>query len=118
MNEERLLRWIAEEDNRFHPQAYHFVLEALRYTQSHFKKARHVSGQELLVGIARFSKDRYGSLAFMVLEEWGITQARDFGQIVFNLVEMGEVKKTEEDRIEDFDIDFDLRKELEEIEVG
>ena len=53
----------------------------------------------------------------MVFQEWGIESSRDFGNIVFNLVELGEVKKTEEDRIEDFDTDFDLETELSRIEV-
>lgn len=117
MNEERLLNWIHQNDRHYHPNAYQFVLEALRYTQCHFKKPRHVTGQELLMGIARFAREKYGTLAYLVFEEWGVRTGKDFGRIVFNLIEMGEVKKTEKDCLEDFDTDFDLKKELEEIET-
>lgn len=112
MNERCLLNWISDTDSRYHPNAYQFVLEALRYTQFLYKKNRHVTGQELLSGIARYARNRYGDLAFTVFMEWGVTTPRDFGNIVFNLVELGEIKKTDEDRIEDFDIAFDLEKEL------
>ncbi len=117
MNERRLLKWVTEFDHRYHPNAYHFVLEALRFTQCHFKKPRHITGRELLAGLARLARQRYGEMALMVFQEWGIESSRDFGNIVFNLVELGEVKKTEEDRIEDFDTDFDLETELSRIEV-
>jgi uncharacterized repeat protein (TIGR04138 family) len=113
MNENRFYTWIIENDTRYYHQAYLFVLESLRYTQCLFKKERHVTGQELLIGITRMAKERFGELAMDVFNEWGITASRDFGNIVFNLVKMGEIKKTEDDNIEDFDLDFDLRKELE-----
>ena len=117
MNEERVLRWIGEHDKRYNQQAYLFVLESLRYTQCLFKKRQHVSGQELLIGITRLAKERYGAFAICVFTEWGITESRDFGNIVFNLVSMGEIKKTDEDSIEDFDMNFDLKKELENLAV-
>ncbi len=117
MNERRLLNWVTDSDHRYHPIAYHFVLEALRYTQCHFKKPRHVTGRELLVGIARLAKQRFGEMAILVFEEWGIHSSRDFGNIVFNLVELGEIKKTAEDRIEDFDNGFDLEAELSRAEA-
>lgn len=117
MIEDRFLRLLSKMRHvPYHPNAYNFVLNALRYTQCHYNKPRHVTGQELLVGVARMAKDQYGDLACTVLEEWGITSARDFGNIVFHLVELGEIKKTDEDRIEDFDIDFDLHKEITQIE--
>ncbi len=117
MNEERLLRWISEKDPRYHLYAYRFVLEALRYTQFVFKKPRHITGQELLTGIARLGRERFGGMALTVFQEWGILTSRDFGNIVFNLVELGEVKKTAEDRIEDFDAGFDLQAELSRAEI-
>jgi len=117
MNEERFLRWVAESDSRYHPNAYTFVLEALRYTQHYFKRPRHVTGKELLVGIARFARVRFGEFAWTVFQEWGVRSSRDFGIIVFNLVEIGEIKKTEDDTIEDFDIGFDLEKALGQVEI-
>lgn len=116
MNEKRMLGWIDENDSRYNPYAYWFVLEALRYTQCHFNKPRHVSGQELLVGITQLARNKFGDLALDVIEEWGIRSSRDVGNIVFNLVKMGEIKKTDEDRLEDFDAGLDLQKELGQLE--
>lgn len=117
MNEGKFFRWIHNNDKRYYHQAYIFVLEALQYTQQLFQKERHVTGRELLIGITRLAKEKYGDLAILVFGEWGISCSRDFGNIVFNLVEMGEIKKTEEDCIDDFDIDFDLKRELENVQI-
>lgn len=114
-NEERFLRWLNEHDSRFHPNAYSFTIEALHYTQRHFKKPKHVTGQELLTGIAQLSREKFGIMAWDVLQEWGIRYGKDFGDIVFNLVEIGEIKKTEEDKIDDFDSGFDLQKAIEDV---
>ncbi|RJP25395.1 MAG: hypothetical protein C4527_17145 [Candidatus Omnitrophota bacterium] len=116
MNEKHFLRWVAERDARYHPNSYCFVLESLRFTQYYFKKPKHVTGPELLVGIANLARDRFGDLAWTVFQEWGIHSSRDFGNIVFNLVELGEIRKTDDDRLEDFDDGFDIQKELEKVE--
>ncbi len=114
-NEERFLQWLNQHDSRFHPNAYMFTVEALHHTQKHFKKPKHVTGQELLVGIAQLAREKYGILAWTVLQEWGIRYGKDFGDIVFNLVEMGEIKKTDDDTIDDFDTGFDLQKAIENV---
>jgi uncharacterized repeat protein (TIGR04138 family) len=109
MNEAEVLRQIIDQDKRYKIEAYLFVLESLFYTRSIFSKEGHVTGQELLEGIKRLGIERFGPLAKMVFEHWGITETVDFGNIVFNLVNSKILGKTEEDRIDDFkDIyDFD-----------
>lgn len=117
IGEERFLRWIAEHDPRYHANAYQFTLEALRYTQQFFHVPKHVSGQQLLVGISKHARDKFGDLAWTVFQEWGIHSSRDFGNIVFNLVEVGEIKALPDDSIDDFDTGFDLEKELQKVEI-
>jgi uncharacterized repeat protein (TIGR04138 family) len=109
MNEAEVLRQIIDQDKRYKIEAYLFVLESLFYTRNIFNKEGHVTGQELLEGIKRLGIERFGPLAKMVFEHWGMTETVDFGNIVFNLVNSKILGKTEEDRIEDFiDIyDFD-----------
>ena len=53
--------------------------------------------------------DQFGPLAKTVLESWGVHRCRDFGEIVFNLIEYRVFSKTDSDRREDFaDVyDFD-----------
>ena len=43
-----------------------------------------------------------------VLAEWGIRNCKDFGEIVFNMVETGLLAKTERDSREDFQNGYDF----------
>jgi uncharacterized repeat protein (TIGR04138 family) len=96
-------------DGRYKIQAYLFVIDAIEFTMTRLGRRGHVSGRELLDGIAVLAKREFGPTAKMVLEGWGLRETRDFGEIVFSLVEAGLLGKTEEDSIEDFvDVyDFD-----------
>ena len=51
---------------------------------------------------------QYGMLAKSVLNEWGVRTTGDFGEIVFNLIDIGQMKKTDSDRREDFENVFDF----------
>ena len=86
------LAQILAKDARYHRDAYHFLREALDFTQRHQPrepraKIRHVTGQELLDGIRRFALEQFGPMAITVLEEWGVRRCEDFGDMVFNMVE-------------------------------
>ena len=72
-----------------------------------------MSGRDLTFGISEHALDRFGPLARSVFEHWGIRKTRDFGEIVFNLVEIQSLRTTEDDRIEDFDDVFDIDEELD-----
>jgi uncharacterized repeat protein (TIGR04138 family) len=104
---------IVARDLRYRREAYAFVREALDFTQKlirreNQKKIRHVTGQELLDGIRQFALKEFGPMAATVLEEWGITSCGDFGEIVFNMVDVGLLARTEEDRREDFQNGYDF----------
>jgi len=97
MNElsfDEALELIRAKDPRYAAEAYHFVREALDYTQKDMAKetsgsVRHVTGQELLAGIRAFALTQFGPMAMLVLAEWGVHSCTDFGEIVFNMVETG-----------------------------
>jgi uncharacterized repeat protein (TIGR04138 family) len=91
--EEALVK-IQAKDPRYHREAYLFVREALDHTQKTVGKdprgrIRHVTGQELLGGIRDFALQQFGPMTKTVLEEWGIHCGEDFGEIVFNMIEVG-----------------------------
>lgn len=108
---------ICKEDARYDRRAYEFVRLGLDATVKELKKkeaakaepSRHVSGPELLNGLRVYALDQYGPLAKTVLNAWGVARCRDFGEIVFNLIDYKVFSKTETDRREDFDrlYDFD-----------
>lgn len=98
---------ILTKDPRYQRDAYLFVREALDHTQKAIIKEnrgnlRHVTGQELLAGIRDYALAQFGPMALTVLEEWGVRNCQDFGEIVFNMVEVGLLAKTEKDSREDF----------------
>ncbi|HVT26382.1 MAG TPA: Minf_1886 family protein [Lacipirellulaceae bacterium] len=107
-------------DRRYHRDAYFFVFEALRFAQEQLgmggmrsrdateQEERHITGQQLCEAIRQYAVQQYGMLAKNVLNEWGVQTTGDFGEIVYNLIEIGEMKKTATDRREDFDNVFDF----------
>ena len=92
-------------------EAFHFVRDGLSYTvqcnekhHAHLSECeRHVSGQELCEAIRLYALDQFGYMAKCVLNNWGVHSTSDFGAIVFNMIEIGQMRKTEHDRREDFD---------------
>ena len=77
------------------------------------EEKRHISGRDLLFGISEYSADQFGPLTRSVFAHWGIEQTRDFGEIVFNLVDANLLRKTAEDRIEDFVDVYDFAEEFD-----
>ena len=101
------LALILGKDSRYHRDAYLFVKDALDHTQKVVVKEsreqlRHVTGQELLEGIRSYALNQFGPMTEMVFAEWGVNRCEDFGEIVFNMVEIGLLGKTEEDSRDDF----------------
>ena len=110
-------------DERYHFDAYVFVFEALQHAQQHMglgaeqlveasepgePPERHVTGQELCEAMRQYAHQQYGYLAKSVMNHWGINSTGDFGEIVFNLIEIEQMRKTPNDRREDFDDVFDF----------
>jgi len=110
-------------DTRYHFDAYVFVFEALRHAQEKLgmgtefideetvdpdEPERHVSGQELCEAMRVYAHEQYGYMAKSVLNHWGICSTGDFGEIVFNLIEIEQMRKTPQDRREDFEDVYDF----------
>ena len=112
---EEVLEQILAKDPRYQRDAYLFLREALDYTQKlagkeNGGKLRHVTGQELLDGIRRFALEHFGPMTLTVFEEWGVRNCGDFGEIVFNLVEIGLLAKTDKDSRADFAGGYDFEE--------
>ncbi len=113
INFDEVVERLYGQDPRFARDAYHFTRESLDYTQKLISRenkgaVRHVTGQELLEGIRQFALQQYGPMTMTVLEEWGVKNCLDFGEIVFNMVESGLLQKTEKDTREDFRQGYDF----------
>ena len=113
INFDEAVELILIRDARYAREAYTFVREALDFTQKLIVKEdrsqiRHVSGQELLDGIRQFALQQFGPMTVTVLAEWGIRNCKDFGEIVFNMVETRLLAKTDRDRRDDFQNGYDF----------
>lgn len=110
---------LSRRDRRYLAEAYEFVFEALDYVVSKPRSSRrshsprHVDVGELLDGIRRLGLEQFGPLARCVFESWGVYSTRDFGEIVFNLIENELLNQGERDRREDFADVFDFAEAFE-----
>ena len=86
---------ILERDVRYRQGAYEFMNEAVAYTvrklqrETLSRKERHVSGEELIQGVAEYAVQQFGPLAWDVLEDWGLVSGSSIGDVVFNMIDNG-----------------------------
>ena len=107
---------------RYHRNAYHFVFSALQFTQEKLNRTAahvlheedaHISGQELCSGLRELALQKFGLLTRTVLRSWGVTSTEDIGRIVFELIERGEMRKTDQDVLDDFSEVYDFEDAFE-----
>lgn len=76
-------------ETRFHEHAYLFVLAALEFQQARLSERRHIDGRELAAAVRDLALEKFGVMARLVLEHWGVRATADVGDIVFAMVDMG-----------------------------
>ena len=119
-----IIRKICEEDDTFPPMAYCFVRDSVHKALDNIVKARRqiafaddneppdIKGADL----CRFFRDtlinRFGPSAIDVLDTWNIKKTSDFGKIIYKLISVEILGKSENDSIEDFDDVFDFTEEF------
>jgi uncharacterized repeat protein (TIGR04138 family) len=113
---------LLHDDQRYKLEAYQFVREALEYahrilgwgcatpSEDEPPPESHVTGQQLCEAIRQYAREQYGYLAKLVLNRWGVHSTGDFGEIVYNLIGIREMKKSASDRREDFDDVYDFEQ--------
>ncbi|MDR2707008.1 MAG: hypothetical protein LBC02_14635 [Planctomycetaceae bacterium] len=129
---------LLKHDRRYKAEAYAFVYEALNYAQNilglgqeeknesvseeipvktksaeqdnatEIALGNHITGQELCQAAREYAIVQYGFLAKMVLDSIGIRKTDDIGEIVYNLISIGQMRKTPQDSREDFNNVFDF----------
>ena len=122
------INFIASRDGRYDPAAFIFVNEAVqsavKWLKSGEMKPRdvsasrgddgvnfHISGYELLEGMRRLARERWGCLARTVLERWGVRKTEDVGEIVYLMIddEKLEWKRRESDTKAEFAGVYDFK---------
>lgn len=100
---------LAEEKGRYRAAAYFWLLRALDYTRRTLRRPGHVTGRELLEGTRGLALKEFGPMATSVFEYWGVEKGEDIGRIVFDLIEVQLLARTEDDRLEDFQAEESFR---------
>lgn len=72
-------------------------------------EGRHLTGQELCEALRLYALQQFGFMAISVLAQWGITKTNDFGSIVYNLIDIGLMRKSAEDRQDHFNDVYDFQ---------
>lgn len=128
------LNRLVREDPRYPIEAYYFVRDALTFAcdilelgacseqdcgcEGQFEQPggheRHLTGQELCEAIREYAINQYGFMAKIVLNQWGIHSTSDFGDIVYNMIDIGLMKKSPRDRRSHFDNVYDFDEVFQE----
>jgi uncharacterized repeat protein (TIGR04138 family) len=108
-------------DKRYKREAYQFVTEALDFAREELGMGSppqydprqrsydlHLTGQQLCEAVRIYSLEQFGYMAKVVLNSWGIHSTSDVGEVVYNLIGIGQMKKSKRDRREDFDNVFEF----------
>lgn len=125
----RALIELVKSDHRFKIDAYLFVRDGLSYAQDVLEMEgdvnvpekdpevqateHHLTGQQLCEALRQYSLKQYGYMAKVVLNSWGIQATGDFGEIVYNMIRIGLMKKSDSDRREDFENVYDFEEALQ-----
>ena len=98
--EEKLVSVAKTEGSVYHPDAYCFVFfligELGRFEDSP------LSAMEIMRGLKVMGWLEYGLLATEVFKKWGVKEGKDFGFIIYHLIDAGLLKKSQDESIQDF----------------
>ena len=130
VDEDLSLVQLVRRDRRYPLDAYLFVRDALSYaadilamgcesvTETSAGKTprieHHLTGQELCEALRIFAMNQFGLMSPAVLKSWGICSTGDFGEIVYNMIEAGLMKKSQGDRRCHFDEVYDFDTAFED----
>lgn len=102
------------QDPRYHRDAYYFIRDALdqavKLRKRQLGESGHVTGQQICEGARQVALKQFGPMVPTVLEFWGIKSTEDFGELVWNLIDLGVFGKTESDSRKDFESVFSFHE--------
>ena len=126
------LQQLIDKDSRYPVEAYFFIREALAFASDSMelgmhdldkeiaesdleksRRERHLSGQELCEAIRLYAINQFGYMAKVVLKSWGIQATSDFGEIVYNMIDVGIMKKSSRDQRSHFDDVYQFNEAFE-----
>ena len=132
-DESSVIEELVARDDRYETDAYHFVRDALAFAADSLElsnqyrheseihqsaEEHHLTGQQLCEAIREFAMNQFGYMARIVLKNWGIDSTSAFGDIVYNMIGAGLMKKSAQDKrshfdnVYEFEVAFDQQFEI------
>jgi uncharacterized repeat protein (TIGR04138 family) len=106
---------IARDDGRYNSAAVKFVYEGLDCVlKKNIDEPQHINGQVLCEGLKELALKKWGRLAKLVLNNWGVKNTRDFGEIVYLMIENKWMSAQPTDSIDDFNNIYDFNSVFKE----
>ena len=103
---------LTQTNSRYHRDAFFFLREALDHTVKMRKRqlgeGGHVNGAQLCEGIRQLAIKQFGPMVPTVFAYWGVAGTGDFGEMVWQMIELGVFGKTDSDSRADFENIFDF----------
>ena len=118
---------LLRDDPRYSLEAYQLVQDALGYAQKVLllgdsdsrefdldddAAEHHLTGQQLCRAVKLYAQDQYGYMARLVLRSMGLDSTDAIGDVVYNLINIGCMKKSKRDKREHFSNVFDFEDEF------
>ncbi len=118
------MQQVIADDGRYPPEAFAFLHDGLNravhevyHDKAGGEQQHHVSGQQLCRSLRDLAVERWGMLAKAVLNKWNIRESLDFGNMVYLLIDNNYMRKTDEDRLDDFRDVYDFDKAFDNYEA-
>ena len=105
---------LTDSDTRYHADAYFFLRDgldqAVKLRKRQVGESGHVTGQQMCERLRQLAIKAFGPMVPTVFDYWGIRKTDDFGEMVWNLIELGVFGRTENDSRADFKNVYSFRE--------
>jgi uncharacterized repeat protein (TIGR04138 family) len=98
--DERII--ISGRDTRYALPAYSFTLSSLDYHRSKSEELGHIAASDLVKANCELALIKFGPMANSVFSQWGVLTPLDIGNIIYNLIDIEILSKSDEDSLDDF----------------
>jgi uncharacterized repeat protein (TIGR04138 family) len=104
----------AANSGKYKSDAYRYTIQvlgdifSLKKAISSKEEEISLPAREVLRGLKIYGWMYYGLLAGHVFETWGLRHGKDFGEIIFDLVDAGFIGKGPSETVKDYDEGFDF----------
>jgi uncharacterized repeat protein (TIGR04138 family) len=119
----RRLERAIRRDGRYPPEAFDFLHRGLslaarrKYGTDESERPRHVSAAELCHTLRYLARKQWGLLARQVLRHWNIHRTRDFGEMVYLMIDLRIMGKQDSEDVADFDDVYSFRAAFESYRI-